>query len=304
MKNKMLKSLFHNLQYKITALLLACLFWYIVQGEEILEINRRIAVQIKVPEGYVVRGEELRLKDATLRGSRVLLGDFSAKPLDAVIRVPPGSTGMLRYRIDKEFIKGWDNRIRLTVHDPYVTVFVDEKSSKKVPVREFLKGSPAEGTIIEKATIKPNMVTITGLKSDLGKVEEVHTEAIDIDNLASSKTFDVKVFSKEIPKAELTPDRVSVSLIVGEKKINKRFTSIPIDVVGSGIVKPRYVSIVVQGTPGVLSFVKKSDLSATVDLGGLAPGKYERPVQVKIPPDTVLIESFPQNASVEVTTQK
>ncbi len=301
MKNKVTRSLFNNLPYKITAIFLAFLFWYIVQGEEILEINRRVTVQVKVPEGYVVRGEEVRHKDATLRGSRVLLGDFSAKPLEAIIRVPPGSTGMLRYRIDKEFIKGWDNRIRMTVHDPYITVFVDEKSSKKVPVREFLKGSPAEGTNIEKATIKPSIVTITGLKSDIAKVEEVFTEAIDIENLATSKTFDVKVYSKEIPKAELTPDRVSVSLSIGEKKINKRFTAIPIEFSGTNVnIKPKFVSIVIQGTPGVLNFVKKSDLSASIDTRDLAPGKYDKPVQVKIPADTVLIETFPQNVNVEI----
>src|SRR5688500_17961194 len=111
----LVSSIFRNLPYKLSALLLACLFWYIVQGEEILEINRRIAVNIKVPEGFLLKGSEIKFQDATLRGSRVLLADFSTRPLEATLKIQEGKTGKMRFRIDKEYIKGWDNRIKLTV---------------------------------------------------------------------------------------------------------------------------------------------------------------------------------------------
>lgn len=301
-------GLFRNLQYKISALILACLFWYIVQGEEILEINRRIVVNIKVPEGYMIKGPETRIKDATLRGSRVLLGDFSTKPLEATIRIADGKTGQLRYRIDKEYIRNWDNRIKLTVHDPYITAFVDEKLSRTVPVREFLKGVPGDGYIIEKTVIKPSTVTVTGLKSEVSKINEVLTEPIDVENLQATKSFEAKLMAQDVPKSGLSVDKVSVNLLVGEKKINKRFGSVPVEVVGSDYltaVKPRFVSIVIQGTPGVLSFIKRSDLEAFIEARELEPGKkHNRVVQVKIPPSTVLIETFPQSATVEIYNQK
>lgn len=301
-------SLVRNLPYKLAALVLACLFWYIVQGEEILEINRRIQVTIRVPDSYAIKGPQVRFKDATLRGSRVLLGDFSTKYLEATIEIPEGKTGLLRYRIDKEFIKAWDPRIKLTVHDPYISVYVDEKVSKKVPVREFFKGVPADGYIIEKSVIKPNFVTVNGLRSEVNKIEEVLTEPIDVENLAANKTFETHLVAKEVPPSGLSIDKVSVTLTVGEKKINKRFGSVPVDVVGSdrlASVKPRFVSIVIQGTPGVLGYIKRTDLEAYVDLSDLEAGKkYIRPVQVKIPPDTVLIETFPQTANVEIYNQK
>lgn len=301
-------GLFRNLQYKLSALILACLFWYIVQGEEILEINRRIVVNIKVPEGYMIKGPETRIKDATLRGSRVLLGDFSTKPLEATIRIADGKTGQLRYRIDKEYIRNWDNRIKLTVHDPYITVFVDEMLSRTVPVREFLKGVPGDGYIIEKTVIKPSTITVTGLKSEVSKINEILTEPIDVENLQATKSFEAKLMAQDIPKSGLSVDKVSVNLLVGEKKINKRFGSVPVEVVGSEYltaVKPRFVSIVIQGTPGVLSFIKRSDLEAFVEARELEPGKkHNRVVQVKIPPNTVLIETFPQSATVEIYNQK
>jgi YbbR domain-containing protein len=308
MKGGFFAWIFRNFQYKIAAVILAFLFWYIVQGEEILEINRRIAVNIKVPEGYIVKGPEVRFKDATLRGSRVLLADFSTRPLEATLNIQEGKSGQLRFRIDKEYIKNWDGRLKLTVHDPYLTVVVDEKVSKKVPVKEFLKGVPADGYIIEKTVIKPNTVTISGLKSEIARIEEIQTEPIDVSDLQATKSFDARLIAKDIPESGLSVDKVQVSLLVGEKKVNKRFGSVPVEVVGSDYltaVKPKYVSIVIQGTPGVLSFVKRSDLEAFVEARELEAGKkHTRPIQVKIPNDTVLIETFPSQATVEIYNQK
>jgi YbbR domain-containing protein len=308
MKQRFFSGLFRNLPYKIAAVVLGCLFWYIVQGEEILEVNRRIVVNIKVPDGLAIKGAETRIKDATLRGSRALLGDFSTKPLEATLTVPDGRVGQLRYRIDKEYLKNWDNRIKLTVHDPYINVYVDHKITKKVPIKEYLTGVPADGYIIEKTFIKPNTVVVTGLESELSQIDQILTEPIDVEGLSQTKSYDIKLVAKDLPKSALSVDKVSVNLMVGEKKINKRFGSVPIEVTGSDfltVVKPRFVAIEIQGTPGVLSFVKSTDLEAFVEARELEPGKkHNRPIQVKIPPDTVLIETVPQSATVEVYNQK
>jgi hypothetical protein len=305
---KFFKGLIHNFRYKVSAVGLALIIWYIVQGEEILEINRRIIVTIEVPEGMTQKGSKTSVKDATLRGPRVLLGDFSTKPLEAVLRIPESKKGKpLRYRIDKEYIRNWDSRIRLTVHDAYLTVFVDEKFSKKVPVKEFLKGVPAEGFIIEKTSIKPQFVTVTGLKSEVSKIDEVLTSPIDVEGLQQSKSFEARL-SSEFSEESLSETVATVFLQVGEKKINKEFRAIPIEVKGNeflSALKPKTVSIKIQSTPGVLSFIRATDLEAFVEAGELAPGKkYVREIQVKIPPSTVLIETFPKNATLEIYNQK
>lgn len=298
-----MSNLFSNFQYKISALILAAIFWYIVQGEEILEINRRIQVQLKVHDGYMIKGSYIRVKDATLSGSRVLLGDFSTRPIEAQITIPKGKIGRLRFRIDKEFIQNWNQRIKLTVHDAYITVYVDEKLTRTVQIKEHLQGIPAEGYIIEKTTVEPKKVVVTGLKTEISRLQHILTEPVDLKGLQKSKSFEVNLLTKDLQPVELSLEQVSVSIQVGEKKINKRFGSIPIELEGQKLkthLRPNYVSIVVQGTPGVLSFIKRSDLRAFLDLREIGPGRYEKKVQVKIPPDTVLIETFPEHAIVEV----
>ena len=309
MKPRIRSLLFENLPYKITAVILSCMLWYIVQGEEILEVNRRIAVTVIVPDGYTIKGPTLRYKDATLRGPRVLLGQFmeGKKMMEGTIKIPPGKSGQLRYRVDRENLASFDPRIRLTIHDPFIVVTVDEVTSKKIPVREVLQGAPAPGYMLEKVIIDPEFVNINGLKADLAKITQLTTEGIDISGLKQPKVFEVSLIKTGMGDVQFSSTRVNVKVAIGEQKINKRFTSIPVEVVGGDYltnVRPQFASIVIQGTPGVLSFIKKSDLRAFVDVRDLTPGRYERDLQVKIPPETVMIETHPKTTSVEIYNQR
>ncbi len=309
MKPRIRSLLFENLPYKITAVILSCMLWYIVQGEEILEVNRRIAVTVIVPDGYTIKGPTLRYKDATLRGPRVLLGQFmeGKKMMEGTIKIPPGKSGQLRYRVDRENLTSFDPRIRLTIHDPFIVVTVDEVTSKKIPVREVLQGAPAPGYMLEKVIIDPEFVNINGLKADLAKITQLTTEGIDISGLKQPKVFEVSLIKTGMGDVQFSSSRVNVKVAIGEQKINKKFTSIPIEVVGGDYltnVRPQFASIVIQGTPGVLSFIKKSELRAFVDVRDLTPGRYERDLQVKIPPETVMIETHPKATSVEIYNQR
>lgn len=301
--------LFDNLPYKITAIALSCLLWYVVQGEEILEINKRIAVNLVVPEGYTVKGPLLRYKDATLRGSRLLVGRYkeSKKPIDATIKIATGKSGQLRYRVDRDNLINFDPRITLSIHDPYMVVTVDEIATKKIPVREVVQGAPAPGYMLEQVVLEPETVSIKGLKADLAKITQVVTAQIDITGLKQPKVFEVDLVKTGLGDIEFSTSRVTAKVAIGEQKINKRFTSIPVEVVGGEYianVRPQFATIIIQGTPGVLSFIKKSDLRAFIDIHDHVPGRYDKELQVKIPPDTVIIETLPKTASVEIYNQK
>jgi YbbR domain-containing protein len=298
---------FNNFRYKIAALFLASLLWYIVQGEEILEINRKIRVHLQPPPGFLVKGGPVRYKDVTLSGPRVLLGDFSSDYVDAYIPISITQPTNLRFRIDKEFIRNWNNKIKLTVHDAYISIEVDVKSQKSVAIKENIHGIPAEGFLLEKTTVTPPKVIVTGLKSDLKNVNQILTEPIDITNLQKTKNFDVKLFFGNNPDIQVHADKISVLLQIGDKKINKFFDSIPIEVNGSDFltrVIPQKVSITVQGTTEVLNFITEHDFKAFLDVSDLAPGTYQRKVQIKIPPDTILVETNPEATTIEIYSKK
>jgi YbbR domain-containing protein len=298
--------LFNNLSYKIAAIFLAIVLWYIVQGEEILEINRKIRVHLDIPEQFIIKGGPVRFKDATLSGPRVLLSEFSSDYIDAHIPISIDHPASLRFRIDKEFIKRWNNRIKLTVHDAYLSVDVDAKIQKLLPVKENIQGLPLDGYAVEKITVHPARISVLGAKSDLLTLPQIMTESIDISGLQKSKSFDVSLLSNNLDIQFLT-DRVTVQEQIGEKKFNKHFSAIPIQSHGSEFnthIFPETLSLTLQGTTAILDVIQDKDFSATLDLRDLLPGVYQKQVQLKIPPDTVLVDSHPENITVEIFNKK
>lgn len=300
----MISKIFKNFRYKLIAVFIAAIAWYIVQAKEILEVDHRIQVTLIVPDGYMIQGPTTLIKDATLTGPRVLLGDIKSEhPLEARVYLPKRQSGNLRILLSKQHILNLNEKVNVNIIDPYMQIFIDEKVTRTLSIKEHIKGVPADGYIIEKTTIKPSTVLVTGLKSQVRKLKHILTEPIDIDGLQQTQSIEAELFSEQIPKSNFSVEKVTVNLQVGEKKINKRFMSIPVEAEGSQYQSkhtPRDVSIVIQGTPGVLSFVKKSELRAFLDVRDLAPGKYEKKIKVQIPPDTVLIETFPDSASIEI----
>ncbi len=296
----------NNIQYKISALLLGGLIWYFVQGEQILEINRKIRVKLVTRDGYLVKGSALRYKDATLSGPRVLLGNFSKQVIDAYISIPAEQVGSLRYRVDKEYIPGWDSRIKIVIYDPYLDVEIDEKLTRALPVLENIQGIPQEGYILEKSAVNPKKVLITGLKSQIADLKHILTNAIDVSTLNQSKNFDLGLNTQGLDSVSLSVKEVNVKLQIGEKKVNRRYGNIPIELEGQAFVtkiRPAFVAIVIQGSPGVINSIVHSDFKAFLDIRDLKAGKYEREIQVKIPKDTVLIETLPEQATIEVTNK-
>jgi hypothetical protein len=303
--NSTIGRLFNNFQYKLAALVLGTLAWYMIQGEEILDVNHPVQVNIIVPSGLIIKGSTTRMKDASVRGSRGVLGDLAIPEteIEARVYLPKEKRGELRILLGKQHLLNVNEEIEVTIHDPYLNILIDELATKVVPVQEHFQGVPADGYMIEKTTISPSTITVTGLNSELKRLTEVTTEAIDITGIQQTKSIEANIHSGEIPIGNFSPDKVTVSLLIGEKKVNQRFSSIPIEIQGTSLnaqVRPNVASIVIQGTPGVLNFIASSDLRAFLDARDLGPGKYDKKLQVQIPPGTVLIETSPRDATVEI----
>ncbi len=299
-----LNILFNNIGYKLLAILLAVVVWAIIQGEQIQEVNREILVEIHVPPEYGVRGGDLlRVKAATIRGPQAWLLEVP-KRLTAEVFVPREKVGgEYRVRLSKDDVKNLNERLELIIHEPNLSLYVDRLMERAVPVHESLRGSPAEGFNVEKVTIEPRNVTVKGIRKDLMELRNIYTEPVDVTGLNANKTIEARLISPGLGGDALSQEVVKVNLQVGSSRINKRFANIPVEIVGAERrvkFSPQMVSILVQGVPNVINSLNRSDFKAFMELSKTAPGRYEEAIKVKIPADTVLIETFPDKGAISV----
>ena len=296
-----------NLGYKATALLLAALVWYIVQGEEILEVNAKLDVKVEVASAFSLRDSGAISRDITLRGPRVLVGAMSGKAIGAIIRVPSGKVGSLRYRLDKEFIPNWDNRVRITIHDPYVTLQVEDRLTKKVPIKPIILGEVTENQMIDEVAAMPNEIEISGPKSDISRITELTTDPIDITGLAESKSIIAAISKAALPELQLSSHEVNVSVKLGPKKLSKTLSVVPVEIVGSekvGSVRPAGVSVVIAVPESQFNKLNQKDVRASVSAKELEPGRYELGVLVSAPEGVVVQQISPKNVTVEIYNQR
>lgn len=306
-KAAMIKRVISNIGYKLAALGLALIVWYIVQGEEVLEINSKLDVTVEVAPRFALRDGNVLSRDITLRGPRSLVGPMQGRPLQAVIRIPEGKAGSLRYRLDKEFIPRWDNRVRLTIHDPYVTLAVEERLTKKLPVKLMLLGEVDPKLMLEESKSTPNEIEVSGAKSDVQRLTEIGTEPIDISGLKDSKTIVAGIARATLPEVQLDAKEVSVALKLGPKRLTKTLDVIPIEIIDSekvGSARPGSVTVTISVAQDQIEQISQKNVQATVSAKGLAPGRYELPVQVKTPEGATVQQVTPKAVAVEIYNQK
>lgn len=303
-----LKSLFNlffnNFGYKLLAVFLSIIVWAIIQGEQVQEVNREIVVNIHVPPGFAIRGDVTRVKAATVRGSQAWLLEVP-KRLVADINIEP-KVGDHRIHVGKQHIKDFSEKsdITITVHDASMDIYVDRVAERSVPVKESIQGLPLEGFSVERVNIDPKTVLVKGVRKDVMELRTISTEAIDVSGLQENKSQDVRLISPSgLGLGAMNIDTVKVNIQIGNSRLNKRFSNIPIEITGAQRrtrISPQFVSILVQGVPNILNNLKREDFKAFIEVRSLGPGRYEEEIKVKIPPDTVLIETFPEKSIVTV----
>jgi YbbR domain-containing protein len=305
---KLIGYLVDNLVYKLIALVLACLFWYIVQAEEILEINRRIAVAIEVPKGLAVTGDSQVYRYATLRATRVILGNFPEKDIEAKISLPANEPKSYRIRLNRDYFPEFDHRIAVTVHEPNIVVNVDKVVTRTVRIKEVFKGSADEGLVVSKVELNPARVAVTGPESEVLALQHILTEPIDLDGVKGEKEIGQLALDRPTRAISLAIESTKIKISVNEKMENHSYS--PVRVVGEGndlhaVFTPEFVTLEIQGTKSLLNSVDaNAELKAFVDLSDLRPGRYQKEIKVKIPSGTVFVGALPSTVGVEILPRR
>lgn len=178
-----------------------------------------------------------------------------------------------------------------------------QETSKTVPIRPRLAGSPAAGYQLGQITTQPAAITLRGTPSALASVSDVVTDPLSVQGLTANKTFAVKpVLPKGVRLAEGEPGTVSVSIAIGPAPASRTFlVGVTCKNVASGsscLPQLSQVSITLAGSAPALSGLKAAQITPFVDVAGLGPGTYQLAPGVSLPSGISLVSIAPPQVSV------
>lgn len=186
-----------------------------------------------------------------------------------------------------------------------ITVSTRE-TTKTVPIRPNLTGTPANGYQLSSVAVDPDVVTLRGTPDVLGQVTAVATEPISVQDLTANRTFAPKLV---LPKgaALLESQLTSVSVVVGIVPIQaSRTFLVGVTCTGAAagatcLPQVSQIAMVLSGSQPALAALKASAFTPVVSAAGLAPGTYQLTPTITLPAGITLVSFSPAQVPVIIS---
>jgi YbbR domain-containing protein len=178
----MMRRLTDNWILKLISLTFALILWFFVMGERRLEIGYAVPLETEnVPAGLMIANDLPTTIDVRISGPRTLLMNLQPQDIRIAVDlgdVQPGVTSFKR--LEERINLPW--ALRVTRMSPaFVDVRLERIAEKVVPVRPILVGTPAPGFRVTTVQSSPQQVVVEGAETELTQVNEVTTEAVNIE---------------------------------------------------------------------------------------------------------------------------
>lgn len=211
----------NNLGLKISALLISVLLWFFVTSRGQSEMSMEIPIEFKnIPIGLGIVSSSHKTASVNIRGQERLMKNV--KSTDIRLSVDLGKAkkgdGSLTIYVNKDDIKLPHTMSVTSVSPSSLKVRIDETVTKVVPITPALTGSPEKGFEVRSVEVNPSSVTVRGLKTEVRKISDLRTEALDITGLkeTTSQNLEIDTLGANI-NLDINSARVKV-IIAGRKK--------------------------------------------------------------------------------------
>ncbi|MDD7362931.1 MAG: CdaR family protein [Peptoniphilus sp.] len=254
---------------KILSLIIAILLWYFIITEIDPTITKDFSnVEVELRNQTIMRDAGMDLlqhKEYTtnivVSGKRSAIIGLNEEDISAYVdlgELEPGTHRLpIHYRLS-------DDSLTIEKSNPTaITVSVDEMETVKKPVTIRSKGKPREHYVLDRITVNPEMVMVTGPKRQIDKIQSI-IGYVPIDKaedtvVSSADLSAVSQDGKHISGVKINPERVDIQAVIS-KAANVPINVVYTDESAAGFQKDRAIltpsSIVITGSGEQIDQIK------------------------------------------------
>ncbi len=192
----------------------------------------------------------------------------------------------------------------ISITPSFITVRLERKLAKRLPVHVPYTGKPAPGYTALDAATDPMVVEVTGAQSALDSLTLIKTKPVDISNARED-------FKKNLPldldfsaTVKTSTAMVVATVPIVETIVTQTFEQIRIATKNSPpktTIVPSTMEIKVKGPRNKLKKSGfKDQFRIYIDLEGLAPGVYVRRAVIELPVGLILADTRPELFTVTI----
>jgi len=205
---------------KLISLFFAIFLWYFVVGEDKVDVNLLIPIEIvNLPRDLVISNQYKRDLDVTVSGSRGLIRSMSRQNLTRTVDLSDAEPGTTVIRNTPESLP-LPRGIRVMRIQPTHLIFqLDRLVQRKATLVPTITGSPPEGYELVKVELDPDYIMLNGPDAVIGDLTTLKTEEIDVSKLSTTETRQVNLNLKP-DLAELIGESIVTAKIIIQQKMD------------------------------------------------------------------------------------
>ncbi len=298
------KTVTSNWYYRVLALFLALVSWYLVIGREKVDTWVQVKIEISgLGDGLMIRGAAGDTLDVLVRGPKGLVRKIEPGGLVYTLDARKFAPGMNTVVVEPGAIPLSKLFEVVEIRPSRLDVAVERRLTKAVPVRLAFRDAVGRDFRIQ-ASIEPPQVSVTGPETLVRELREVPVQPLALPEDASGK-IDALANLVLPDQVEASPRMVKAHV---EYQLNMREAAVeaPLRLVyqGKGTVAVVPDSVMIRFKAPVTLLREgawRGLVDAFVDVDAKTPpGRHETTYRVTLPQGCELIQARPDKVSVLV----
>jgi len=170
--------------------------------------------------------------------------------------------------------------LQITSDPATLSVRLEEKATKEVPVEIEIQGESPEGYQLTETRVAPPLITLTGPRNIIERTNSISTELIDITRQTSDGSIEAEIIISGAYVESLSGTTINVFFEVLEVPIEKTVDGVDINVANLAnrfdvTFNSSESRITVSGTPSTLETLNNENVYLLIDAGTIRnPGAY------------------------------
>ena len=301
-----------NWVLKLVSLFFALFLWYFVVGEDKVDMNVTLPVEIvNLPRDLIISNQFKKQIEVTISGQRSLIRGMTEQHISRSIDLSKATPGTIVIQNDPDSISLPRGLSILRVQPPTLTLLLDRLIQKELPIKPILVGKVHKDFRLDSVTVDPLTLKISGPQAILDQEENLRTLPIVINGLSESAVKQVSLALKNEISDLIGEPVVAVRLNLSALKKEMKFTDIPIDFEHDKgkqtemiyRLSPPTVSIKAEIPQGMIRKPNglKSLFKAKIRPETLQPGSVKLKVLVEAPTQIKIISVSPDTVTLKIS---
>ena len=308
---KILEFLGSSKGLRLVSIAAAVLVWYAIRAATSNStIVTDIPLTIQPPPDWSVVDLSAKTIDVAFLGTRDDLRYLNRELIKASLDARAhAETGAFSIELGAANVNAPGNARIDFIRPAVVTLRLDREIDKQVPVKVETQNLLPDGYEIEKITVTPATVELSGPAQLLNEVESISTVPVDLDGRIRSinKRRLALAPGESLAGIQIDPPAVTLDLAIIERSVSSVFPDLPIlPMLPTGRslradLEPEIATLTVKGRPELMKTLVAEDLRLFVDataLDGSGPAKL--PLRAVLPPGITLVRTEPATATLRL----